>query len=264
MVKNLMAFFTALLRAIGFLTRLPIDKKYYQSRGENKSDAGLYPLAGLLIGCAGAGVLGLSEWVGLSPLVASLLATTCLISLTGGLHEDGLSDVTDAFFAPKAYDAAARLVIMKDSHIGVFGVLSLILTLGLRVVLLAELVGQTGIIVAAGTLMMAEAVSRAGMVALWPSLPNVSAHSIAHSIGAPRKADALKAAFIGFLILLLLSFFTTNFMLPVAIILFLGGILLMFRSLCRRKIGGICGDVLGAAQQIGVVSIFLTCALILK
>jgi len=262
MTERLAQFLYSLLRALGFLTRLPVDKKYYQQ--QTKSDAGLYPLAGFFIGCVGAAVLGLAVWVGLSPLVASLLATTCLITITGALHEDGLSDVMDAFFAPKAYDAAARLKIMKDSHSGVFGVVALILTIGMRMALLADIVAQAGLTQAAQILIMAETVSRAGMVALWPSLPNVSAQSIARSIGAPQISDAVQAILIGFFVLVVLSFTTANFMLPLLVIALLGVSLMMFRMLCQRKIGGLCGDVLGAVQQIGVIVIFLSAALVLS
>jgi len=264
MMRIITAFLRSLLRALGFLTRLPVNKKYYEFDGDRSSDAGLYPLAGCLIGCGGAMILIACCWMGFSPLVASLLATACLIIITGGLHEDGLSDVADAFFAPKAHDAPARLAIMKDSHIGVFGMLALIMVVLLRVVLLADLVSEHAITVAAAGLVIAEAVSRAGMVALWPSLPNVSTYSIARTIGAPNVYDALKAVLIGFFILLALSFYLANFILPLVVCLFLWGSLLLFRMLCRHKIGGLCGDVLGAAQQIGVIIILLICVLVFK
>jgi len=253
------AFLCSLLRSLGFLTRLPVDKKYYDRAGDGSSDAGLYPLAGGLIGCVGAAIFALAFQLDFSPLVASLLAVAALITITGGLHEDGLSDVADAFFAPKACEPQARLAIMKDSHIGVFGLLALMLTVGLRVVLLADLAGHGGLMVAALTLIMAEGVSRAAMVVLWSSLPNVREKSIARSIGTPDIGDALKAFLVGFFLLLILSFLWANFMLPVVVIPWLGIVLLLFRALCRRKIGGLCGDVLGAAQQISIIAIMLAC-----
>jgi len=259
MTKIIAAFLRAMLRALGFLTRLPVTAKYYEADSDRGSDAGLYPLAGALIGCVGGAVFILFCWLDFSPLVASLLATAAIIIITGGLHEDGLSDVADAFFAPKAYDVQARLAIMKDSHIGVFGTLALILTVGLRVALLADLAERSDIMIAAFSLIMAEGVSRAGMVALWPSLPNVSPHSIARTIGSPRLCDSVVAVFIGLIFLFTLSFYATNFMLPVVTLLVLGIMLIMFRGLCRRKIAGLCGDVLGAAQQIGMVAILVAC-----
>jgi len=255
-------FVGSLMRSLGFLTRLPVKVDYYKGEGKKRSDAGLYPLVGGLIGGIGGIIFVLSGWLGLSPWVASLLAIAGIITLTGGLHEDGLSDVADGFFAPKAYDASARLAIMKDSHIGVFGVLALILVVGLRVALLTDMTDKVGIILAAMVLILAETLSRAGMVALWPSLPNVSSHSIARTIGAPDRGDALKACLIGVVFLLVLSFVLANFMLPVVVGLTLGFVLSLFRLLCRHKIGGLCGDVLGASQQIGLIVILLSCAVV--
>jgi len=255
MLENIVAFFYALLRGLGFLTRLPVGKKYFVTAHHAGSDAGLYPLVGGLIGAVGALVFFLSSLLGFSYPATSLFATAAIITITGGLHEDGLSDVADGFFAPKAYDASARLDIMKDSHIGVFGVLALILMISLRVVLLADIVAKGGVMVACLMLILGEAVSRAGMVALWPSLPNVREHSIAQTIGAPCWRDAWLAILIGFFILLTLSFIMTNFMLAIIVPILLGAAVFLFRVLCRHKIGGLCGDVLGAAQQIGVVAI---------
>jgi len=99
------------------------------------------------------------------------------------------------------------------------------------------------------------------MVALWPSLPNVSSHSIARTIGSPDGWEATKAVLTGFFILMALSFYMTNFMLPLAVCLLLGGMLVMFRILCRHKIGGLCGDALGAAQQISTVAVLLASCL---
>jgi len=95
------------------------------------------------------------------------------------------------------------------------------------------------------------------MVVLWPSLPNVSALSIARTIGAPHLCDAFIAILIGATFLFALSFYVANFMLPIVTMVLLAITLMMFRALCRRKIGGLCGDVLGAAQQIGMIAILI-------
>jgi len=145
MIRSIPLFLRSLLRALGFLTRLPVNKKYYEQDRDRKSDARCYPLAGALIGCVGALIFVLFSYLKFSPLVASLFATAMIIIITGGLHEDGLGDVADGFFAPKAYDCQARLAIMKDSHIGVFGLLALILSIGLRVALLTDLSQHSGV-----------------------------------------------------------------------------------------------------------------------
>ena len=114
----------SLVASIMMFTRLPlwriiqVDKKYYK-------DVILYwPLIGFLTGATTFGTLYLFE--NLLPLLpACLLAVTARVWLTGALHEDGLADFFDGFGG--GHDKASILNIMKDSHIGSYGTIGLIL-----------------------------------------------------------------------------------------------------------------------------------------
>ena len=108
--------------AVGLLTVVPV-------RARTEADgigpaAPWFPLIGGLVGVAAGGVrLGLDRALG--PTLAAVLAVITLVVLTGGLHEDGLADVADALGVRGGRER--RLEVMRDSTIGVFGVLALVL-----------------------------------------------------------------------------------------------------------------------------------------
>ncbi len=124
------------LAALMFFTRLPfwrlasVEKEYF------KNVVNWWPWAGLVTGCIGAFVmLGTSFF--LPTVVAVILGLAARILVTGALHEDGLADFFDGFGG--GTDKAAILRIMKDSHIGSYGVLGLVIYFALLVAILSSM-----------------------------------------------------------------------------------------------------------------------------
>src|SRR5215469_11496534 len=103
--------------AFQFLTRLPIRGLHYDSNALSRS-AKFFPLVGLVIGVLGS-VLYLWLIRHLPATIAALLTVTFFVIATGGLHEDGLADVADAFGG--GWKREQILDILKDSRIGAFG-----------------------------------------------------------------------------------------------------------------------------------------------
>ncbi|MBN2115526.1 MAG: adenosylcobinamide-GDP ribazoletransferase [Anaerolineales bacterium] len=134
--------------AFGLLTTLPVRLPDDWSAGDSGRAAVWYPLVGLVIGA-----LTWLAWTGarllFSPLVAGVVALVVWVMLTGGLHLDGLADCCDGLFASVGRER--RLEIMKDPHVGAFGVIGLILVLLLKAAALASLtpVSSFGILLAA-------------------------------------------------------------------------------------------------------------------
>jgi adenosylcobinamide-GDP ribazoletransferase len=121
--------------AFQFLTRLPIRRLPYDSNSLSRS-AKFFPLVGLVIGALGS-ILYLWLIRHLPTAIAALLTVTLFVLATGGLHEDGLADVSDAFGGGS--DREQILDILRDSRIGVFGTLAIAISVGLRLLLLAYL-----------------------------------------------------------------------------------------------------------------------------
>lgn len=121
---NTSKFYDRLWAALIFFTRLPFWRLHQPPREAYQSVVEFWPLAGWLTSGVMAGVLYGSSLL-FSYEIAILLAITSRLLLTGALHEDGLADFFDGF-GGGGQDRQRILDIMKDSHIGTYGVLSLI------------------------------------------------------------------------------------------------------------------------------------------
>jgi adenosylcobinamide-GDP ribazoletransferase len=134
--------------AFGLMTTLPFRLPDDWQTGDSGRASVWYPFVGLVIG--GLSLLG---WMGasrlFSPLVAGILTLILWVTLTGGLHLDGLADCCDGLLASTSVER--RLEIMKDPRLGTFGGVGLVLTLLLKAAVLSSLTPQSalGILLAA-------------------------------------------------------------------------------------------------------------------
>ena len=237
----------ATARSLAFLTRLPAPKRAFSGSHSLGADAAAFPLAGLVAALPAALVLILADAAGLSPLVAALLGVATLIAVTGALHEDGLADVADGLGGHHPPERA--LAIMKDSRIGSYGTLALILSVGLRVGLVAALL-PAGAGAAALALLASAALSRGAMVWLWSSLPSANPGGVAGRAGQPEQRTGRTALLLGVALFLALTIVVFALWKPFVGLALGGAVLLWFRGFIRRRLGGQTGDCLGAAQQL--------------
>jgi adenosylcobinamide-GDP ribazoletransferase len=215
----------------------------------------MLPVAGVILALPAALVLIAAKGLGLGPFLAATLAVTVAALVTGALHEDGLADLADGFGGGTTRER--RLEIMRDSRIGSYGGVALVLSLALRIGALATLLDRTGAVSTAVALVLAASLSRvaalAPMVLLAPARPG----GASAAVGRPSKASVGIAGGIG-LALALLG-------LPAG--LPLAGLVLMpllaltaslvLSGIARAKIGGQTGDVIGACQQIAEIAALL-------
>lgn len=122
-----------------FFTIVPLHRTLPMERAERKAVLHLLPLLGVAKGCIYAGTFWmLLEWSPFSALSAAFLVWLLPIALTGGLHLDGWMDWADAHFSFR--DKEKRLAILKDPHMGAFGVLALVLLLAAKFLFIYETV----------------------------------------------------------------------------------------------------------------------------
>ncbi|MEC7763623.1 MAG: adenosylcobinamide-GDP ribazoletransferase [Pseudomonadota bacterium] len=222
--------------ALALLTRLPIPADH--ARGARAAWA--WPLAGAAVGALAALVGGVALWLGLpAPLTAALILTTQIV-VTGALHEDGLADVADGFWG--GFDTARRLEIMKDSRIGSYGVIALVLSLLARWAALTALIPFGGLFWA---LVAIGLVSRAPMAVLMAAMPNARGTGLSQTVGRPSQATATLGV-----ILAVLGLFLCLGTDALAPILWSAFATLAAAAIAKAKIGGQTGDVLGATQQL--------------
>ncbi len=243
-----------LRRACGFLTRLPVGAIAPVDGGSLADASRAFPLVGLIVGLAGGLVYLIATGLGVPALPAAVLAVAGQAGLTGALHEDGLADLADGLAGGGTIER--RLEIMRDSRIGAVGAVALILLLAGRVTAIAEL-ASPGLAVAA--LMAAGAVSRAGIVWLMALVPAARMNGLGAAAGAPTHDRAWMASAIAAVAALLLLDLGSG----IVALALAAAAAAAVGLLARRQLGGVTGDVLGAAQQLSELACLLTAAALL-
>jgi adenosylcobinamide-GDP ribazoletransferase len=214
-----------LLAAVAFLTRIPIRTAFTT---EDVARAAIFfPLVG-----AGIGLVQLGVWRLASPHLSGLLTATLVVSisawLTRGLHLDGLADFVDGLGGGRTREDVLR--IMKDSRIGAFGAIALILGLCMKIAAVDALVSPEALIVA-------PALSRWTPVALGFVLP-YARPGVSAPAGHVGAFELVGATLVGAVFMVLWG----HVVLAGAVVLVSVAVGLMARS----RLGGVTGDVLGA------------------
>jgi adenosylcobinamide-GDP ribazoletransferase len=237
------------LRAsLAFSTRLPLPRAMPRVSGALANAAWAFPLAGVLIGGVGAIVYALAQRLGLPTWPAAGLSVTATLLLTGALHEDGLADTVDAFGGGTTREQ--KLDIMRDSHIGAYGVCALILALLLRIAAIASLGSSSAVVWA---LIASHGGARTAMMMLLSLLPPARSDGLSFDAGRPSGDSTIVSAAMGFLIFAIcLGPWRT-----VATLILLFIVIAIMTWLSSKQIEGQTGDVLGALEQISEVLILL-------
>ena len=244
---DLLTWWTDARIAAAFLTRLPIKLPEETGLDALARAARAFSLVGIAIGLAGGAVYAIAMAIGIPPVLAALVAVVSLTMLTGALHEDGLADLADGFGG--GTDRDRKIEIMRDSRIGTYGVLALIMSVVLRGGALAALGTPTA---AMAALVAGHAVSRALVVVVMNREALARDDGLAATVGRPTAAAASWAIGIGAGIALV----TLGIAAPVT--LAAGAIAAWSVAwLARRQIGGYTGDVLGATQQVSEITMLL-------
>lgn len=232
--------------AMILLSRIPVP----QSDARLADTVWAFPIVGWIIALVQAAVAwGLLAW----DLPAALCAGVVLvvgIVLSGALHEDGLADTADGLWG--GWTPERRLEIMRDSRLGSYGALAMILGLGLRWGALA-LVLEAGHVMA--PLLVAAGGSRAAMAAVMACTPHARRDGLGHAAGHPegRRAVVALGLAAGMTVLVAPGAFA-------ACVIAIAGSSMTLRHVALNRIGGQTGDILGATQQLGEIAALLVLA----
>lgn len=237
--------------AQSFVTILPVGSSKPAGEGAVARATWALPVAGLLVGLAGAAAYAIAAKLGLTPGPSSLLALATTALVTGALHEDGLADTADGLGGGRTRER--KLEIMRDSRIGSYGVCVLILSFGLRWSALAAIANPWHVALA---LASAHATARAGVPAFMSLVPPARPDGLSASAGSPPGRSVATALGLGTLCLALTL--GPAKALVGLVLLSLAGLILA--RLAIRQIGGQTGDILGAFEQVGEILILLVAA----
>ena len=239
--------------ALTFLTKLPWPWRGPADETALARSMFWFPWVGAVLG-----LIFWGAWAGLhralpAPAAAALLLTLT-VWITGGLHLDGLADTADGLGGGRT--PAEALAIMKDSRVGAFGVISLILGLVLKFSLFLSLAAQTS---GSAALLLFPIISRWSMVLLAYLSPYARAEGglgQAMTLGISPRVLLGASLSAGGLSLLILGAPGLVLLIAAAALIWLGSLY------CQRRLGGITGDILGAANEVVEIAV-LAGALIL-
>jgi len=242
-LKEVAAAFKA---AVQFLTILPAGRA---DRFDPRTMSSAFPLVGLLLGLALAGFDALARQLW-SVGVASCLDVILLLIMTGALHVDGLGDSADGLFSHRGRERA--LEIMKDSRIGVMGLVTILAVLGMKWGGMSELEGQRWL-----AFCLVPAYSRAGMLVGMRVLPYGRPEG-GTGLGFCDRELPLRTYWGLPLIAVLSLFLGWQSLVLNALFVLTTAALLWFYA---RKIGCITGDTLGALNEVLEAVLFLGLAI---
>ena len=255
MKKQLDIFFTAVM----FLTRLPVPGRIDHSPAMLQKSARYFSWIGILVGIIVAVCFICCKQL-FSSSLAILLSMIVSILTTGAFHEDGFADVCDAFGG--GWTKEKILLIMKDSRLGTYGVIGLIVILGMKFLLLLELSESYPASTFAVLIIAANSLSRFAALSLMQQYPYVADENTSKSKPVTERklsfAELIVALTGGCLSFLFLPATFLLTIVPVAIArIYLG-------YFFNKWIGGYTGDCLGAAQQVSEIAFYTGSILIWK
>ncbi len=239
--------FRSLLVALHFLTRLPLPPREISLEEVGRS-AWAFPVVGALIGLLLAGADGLLGWL-FPPVLRAALVLALWVALTGALHLDGFVDSCDALLAARPPEA--RLEILRDTHVGAFGVVG-------AVILLLVKFAALGACLSAGTwaaLLLAPPLGRWAMVYAMARYPAARATGIGKTVRESVGGRTLLGA-----TLLALPVLLAHPPVGLVALALVWAFTVLFARWVLRRIPGFTGDVYGALCEAVEVVVLLTLA----
>jgi adenosylcobinamide-GDP ribazoletransferase len=239
--------------AIEFLTRVPVTRVPVTGAIEKSAEFYLsalrrsvvfFPIVGGLVGLFTALVFAACLGLGISPLVAALIALGMEAGLTGALHEDAFADTWDALGGGRTREQV--LEIMKDSRLGTYGTIALVVGVGARAAAMAA-IGESDVIGAMAAIVAAATIGRIAIVLMMATTaPITDRHSQARDISATQTL--LRAATATLISLPLWIVWPVISPLLAGVSLFASAIVLLwFRRKLIKRVGGTTGDLLGCS-----------------
>lgn len=257
MREQVRIFFTALM----FYTRIPCPKWVDHSPDYINKATRFFPLMGWIVGSFAFAFFSLCLWLN-EPALAVIFSMIASVWITGAFHEDGFADVCDGFGG--GWTKQKILDIMKDSRVGAYGLIGLLLLFALKFTLIFRLtqVFENGLLLMAATIISGHSISRfiTATFIFTHEYSRDDATSKVKPVGKKMSwSELLTAAFFGLLPLLL-------FQTPIVFLCVIPLYVVKWRlgRYFQKWIDGYTGDCLGATQQITEVVFYLTLLILWK
>ncbi len=252
----------AFIAALTFLTRIPVAGVVAHDVDDLPAASVYFPVVGLVVGTAGAIVMAIAGALWPTTL-AIILSVAFTVWITGAFHEDALADSLDGFGG--GWDKAQVLAIMKDSRVGSYALVGVLLVLAAKIAALRAIFDAVS---TNGAIEVGRALVAGHVLGRWSSVILIATHDYVRAPAANERAGTGKP-FVGGVTTPRLIAATTIALVIVAVALgraalavigIAAAVMWLAGRYFRRRIGGITGDALGAANQMVELAVYLTLA----
>ncbi|HEY4218445.1 MAG TPA: adenosylcobinamide-GDP ribazoletransferase [Gemmatimonadaceae bacterium] len=262
------AWLRGLSAAVSFLTRIPSHRIIAHDGGDLTNATAFFPIVGLLVGLCGALMFAGASLLW-SPALAAILSVAFTVWLTGAFHEDALADSFDGFGG--GWNTEQVLSIMKDSRVGSYALVGVALVLGAKIGAIVALADASRPVDAAAwfsVMTVGQSLIAAHMLGRWSSVllmhttnyVRVAQPGARPSAGGPFAGRASSSATTTATVLTLAVVGALLRRQAIVVILVAALVTWIGRRYFVRRIGGITGDALGAANQFVELAVYLTLA----
>jgi len=243
-----------LIMAFAMYTKIPMPRVDWDEKNMRYVFL-FFPLVGVLLGALANGWLVLARWQEFSGLLTAAGLVLLPLLLTGGIHLDGFLDTSDAL---NSYaDTEKKLAILKDPHVGAFGVIRCAMLLLAQFGLWAQIIdnGRFCEIAVWGFV-----VSRVltGLCAL--SFPLAKSSGLAHMFVEIENKKRIRHLLCIWVSVALMGLLHGHLWVGIAVAALLVGLLLWFPRMVKKQFGGITGDLLGYFLQLAELAVLLAAA----
>jgi adenosylcobinamide-GDP ribazoletransferase len=248
----------ACVAAFTFLTRLPVSQFAEHDASDLPAATAYFPAVGLVVGLIG-GLVYLVASFFWPPLIAVILSVAATVLSTGAFHEDALADSLDGFGG--GWTHAQVLSIMKDSRVGSYALVGVVLALATKVAVLTD-ISASSVGAVARALVAGHVLGRWSSVPLiwrWPYV-RPTEDGERPSAGRPFAASVTGARLFAATVFSLVVVGVTLEWRALAVCVVAAGVTWLSGQYFNRRIGGITGDALGAANQLVELAVYLTMA----
>lgn len=233
--------------AVGTLTVLPVRPPGRVDRAVAAVAMALAPVLVLPLAAAAAGVAWLADDAHAPPLLTAALTLATLAVGTGGLHLDGLADTADGLTVPG--DASRRLEVMRRGDVGPAGAATLVLVLLVQAAALAAVAATRGGPATALTVALAVVVSRGAVtLACARGVPAARAQGLGSAVSGSVPVVAVVAVLASLVVVAGLLVGPRGVAGVAVAVVAAAAVLLR----CRLRLGGVTGDVMGAAVELAL------------
>jgi adenosylcobinamide-GDP ribazoletransferase len=245
--------------AVGTLSVLPVAAPRRVDRPTWGRAMLLAPVVGAVLGAV-AWAFGVGATRAATPLLGAVAVVAVDAALTRGLHLDGLADVADGLGSRLPADRARA--VMKQSDIGPFGVVTLVLVLLLQVAALQQVLALSTGPAAAALIIGAAVASRASLTLSCRRGLSAAGDGLGSAVVGSVPTGAGWATVAAVTVVVIVAGLATDALVPAAVSVIVAlASAELWRRRCVRRFDGVTGDVLGSVQQVGVTVFLLAAAL---